>query len=65
MINQQKKAINRIKAVLAKKQLSGKWLANEIGRTENAVIKEIKELEAKRTDLDKEIEGYLKELGIM
>ena len=35
MINQQKKAINRIKAVLAEKQLSGKWLANEIGRTEN------------------------------
>ena len=37
MINQQKKAINRIKAVLAEKQLSGKWLANEIGRTENTV----------------------------
>ena len=31
------KAINRIKAVLAEKQLSGKWLANEIGRTENTV----------------------------
>lgn len=30
-------AINRIKAVLAEKQLSGKWLAKEIGRTENAV----------------------------
>ena len=37
MINQQKRAINRIKAVLAEKQLSGKWLANEIGRTENTV----------------------------
>ena len=37
MINQQKKAINRIKAVLAEKQLSGKWLASEIGRTENTV----------------------------
>lgn len=35
--NQQMKAINRIKAVLAEKQVSGKWLANEIGRTENAV----------------------------
>lgn len=31
------KATNRIKAVLAEKQLSGKWLAKEIGRTENAV----------------------------
>ena len=31
----------------------------------HAVMKEIKDLEAKRTDLDKEIEGYLKELGIM
>ena len=37
MINQQKKAIYRIKAVLAEKQLPGKWLANEIGRTENTV----------------------------
>ena len=37
MVNQQMKAINRIKAVLAEKQLSGKWLANEIGRTENTV----------------------------
>lgn len=37
MINQQKKAINRIKAVSAEKQLAGKWLANEIGRTENTV----------------------------
>jgi type I restriction enzyme M protein len=26
---------------------------------------EIKELEAKRADLDKEIEGYLRELGIV
>jgi len=31
----------------------------------HAVMKEIKDLEAKRADLDKEIEGYLKELGIM
>ena len=31
------KAINRIKAVLAEKQVSGKWLAKEIGRTENTV----------------------------
>lgn len=31
------KAINRIKVVLAEKQLSGKWLANEIGRAENTV----------------------------
>ena len=31
----------------------------------HAVMKEIKELEAKRTDLDKEIEGYLKELGLV
>lgn len=31
------RAINRIKAVLAEKQLSGKWLANEIDRTENTV----------------------------
>ena len=30
----------------------------------HAVMKEIKELEAKRADLDKEIEGYLKELGL-
>ena len=29
------------------------------------VLKEIKELEAKRADLDKEIEGYLKELGLV
>jgi type I restriction enzyme M protein len=29
-----------------------------------AVMKEIKELEAKRASLDKEIEGYLKELGL-
>jgi len=26
---------------------------------------EIKELEAKRAELDKEIEGYLKELGLV
>ncbi|MDO5017534.1 MAG: helix-turn-helix transcriptional regulator [Porphyromonas sp.] len=31
------KAINRIKVVLAEKQVSGKWLANKIGRTENTV----------------------------
>ena len=30
-----------------------------------AVMTEIKELEAKRDDLDKEIEGYLRELGIV
>ena len=30
-----------------------------------AVMAEIKELEAKRVDLDKEIEGYLRELGIV
>ena len=30
-----------------------------------AVMTEIKELEAKRADLDKEIEGYLRELGII
>ena len=30
-----------------------------------AVMAEIKELEAKRADLDKEIEGYLRDLGIM
>jgi len=28
-------------------------------------MKEIKELEAKRADLDKEIEDYLKELGLI
>ena len=31
----------------------------------HAVMKEIKELEAKRADLDKEIEGYLRELGLV
>lgn len=31
----------------------------------HAVMKEIKELEAKRADLDKEIEGYLKELRLV
>ena len=31
----------------------------------HAVMKEINELEVKRADLDKEIEGYLKELGLM
>lgn len=29
-----------------------------------AVMQEIKNLEAKRTELDKEIEGYFKELGL-
>ena len=28
-------------------------------------MKEIKDLEGKRADLDKEIEGYLKELGLV
>ena len=28
-------------------------------------MKEIKDLETKRADLDKEIEGYLKELGLV
>ena len=36
-VNQQMKAINRIKAVLAEKQVSGKCLAKVIGRTENTV----------------------------
>jgi hypothetical protein len=31
------KAINRIKAVLAEQQVSGKWLANEMGKAENTV----------------------------
>lgn len=31
------KTINRIKSVLAEKQLSGKWLAEKTGRTENTV----------------------------
>ena len=31
----------------------------------HAVMKEIKDLEAKRAELDKEIEVYLKELGIV
>lgn len=31
----------------------------------HAVMKEIKELEGKRSELDKEIEGYLKELGLL
>lgn len=30
-----------------------------------AVMADIKSLEAKRTELDKEIEGYLKELGLV
>ena len=35
--NLQMKAINRIKSVLAEKQVSGKWLANQVGHTENTV----------------------------
>ena len=31
--------INRIKAVLAEKQLTGKWLAEEIGKSENTISK--------------------------
>ncbi|MBW4727570.1 helix-turn-helix domain-containing protein [Prevotella nigrescens] len=31
------KAINRIKSVLAEKQVSGKWLAAQVGLTENTV----------------------------
>lgn len=31
------KAINRIKSVLAEKQVSGKWLATQVGYTENTV----------------------------
>lgn len=31
--------INRIKAVLAEKQLAGKWLAEEIGKSENTISK--------------------------
>lgn len=31
------KVINRIKAVLAEKQVSGKWLAVQMGHTENTV----------------------------
>lgn len=30
-------AINRIKAVLAEKQLTSKWLAQELGKAENTV----------------------------
>ncbi|KGI21267.1 DNA-binding protein [Hoylesella timonensis S9-PR14] len=31
------KAINRIKSVSAGKQVSGKWLATQVGHTENTV----------------------------
>ena len=31
--------INRIKTVLAEKQLTGKWLAEEMGKSENAISK--------------------------
>ena len=31
------KAINRIKSVLAEKKVSGKWLATQVGHTENTV----------------------------
>ena len=37
---------------------------DEVTFKELWVMKEIKELEAKRADLDKEIEGYLKELEL-
>ena len=37
---------------------------DEVTFKELWVMKEIKELEAKRADLDKDIEGYLKELGL-
>lgn len=32
-------AINRIKAVLAEKQLTSKWLAGRLGKSENTVSK--------------------------
>lgn len=32
-------AINRIKAVLAEKQLTSKWLAERLGKSENTVSK--------------------------
>ena len=38
---------------------------DEVTFKELWVMKEIKELEVKRADLDKEIEGYLKELGLV
>ena len=38
---------------------------DEVTFKELWVMKEIKELEAKRADLDKEIEDYLKELGLI
>ena len=38
---------------------------DEVTFKELWVMKEIKELEAKRADLDKEIEGYLKELRLV
>ena len=31
--------INRIKVVLAEKRLTGKWLAEEIGKSENTISK--------------------------
>lgn len=31
--------INRLKSVLAEKQLTGKWLAEHIGKTENTISK--------------------------
>ena len=38
---------------------------DEVTFKELWVMKEIKELEAKRAEFDKEIEGYLKELGLI
>ena len=35
--NLQMKAINRIKSVLVGKKVSGKWLAHQVGHTENTV----------------------------
>lgn len=32
-------AINRIKAVLAEKRVTGKWLAEQLGKSENTVSK--------------------------
>lgn len=36
-VYQQVKAINRIKSVLAEKQVSGKWLTTQVGHAENTV----------------------------
>lgn len=37
LINHHNLAMNRIKAVLAEKQLTARWLAAELGKTENTV----------------------------